>query len=94
VIPVVVWYELATGKDQSAVPAIVAALVSVEIQEQFGKEAVVNALIFLELDFSEEDASIRNIFGRKKDAVDAKGWFLDFYRSEPVSLRGFGLLID
>jgi hypothetical protein len=44
----------------------------------FGKEAIVEGLVFLKLDFGEEDNARGCIVWGQKHAINAKGGFFDF----------------
>jgi hypothetical protein len=78
-------FEATAGEDQDAVPVVVEGLVAVQVQEGFGEEAVVDAVVFLKLNFGEDDVAGGGVGGGQEYAVDAEGGFFDFYGVETVA---------
>jgi hypothetical protein len=81
----VLWFEAAGGEDNDPVPVIVKGLVTVEVEQGFREEAMVEGVVFLKLDFAKEDNFGCGIFGRQENAINAKGGFFDLNGLETVA---------
>jgi hypothetical protein len=67
-------------------PVGVQGSVAIEVQEGLTEEPVVEVVIFLKLNFGEEDGFGDRIVGGQKYAINAKGGFFDFDGLEAVAL--------
>jgi hypothetical protein len=63
--------------------------VGINIEHRFGKEAMVEQLILLELDFDEKYGFGRGGFGRQKHAIDSESGFFDFDGFKAIGLGLF-----
>jgi len=90
----VVGFEAATEKDDDAVPLVEAAGIAVEVEEAFAEEAVVEGVVFLELDFAEADDLGLGIGRGEEDAIYAEGGFFDFDGLEAIALALTGVEVE
>ncbi len=87
----VVGFEAATGEDDNTVPLIEAAGVAVEVEKTFPEEAIVEGVVFWELDFAEADDLGLGIRRGQENAVNAEGRFFNFDGLEAVALALLGV---
>ena len=87
-------FEAAATENQNTAPIFVLASVAIEIDEGFGKKAMIEQFVFLELDFGKENDS-GSSFGRwQENAINAEGGFFDFDRFKAVVVGLGGWIID
>jgi hypothetical protein len=67
----------ASGVEDDGLPVVKAMALSVEVEKGFAKEAFVELVVFLELDFAKVDGAGVAVFGWEEDAVDFEFGFFD-----------------